>query len=51
MSNLNARDKDPSNTPTPDTRTWKQKYGTSIMIGVFALLAVVMVLMQKKAAH
>lgn len=51
MSNQDVRNTDTNRTTTPDTRTWKQKYGASLMIGVFALLAIVMVMMQKKAAH
>lgn len=35
----------------PAARGWRQKYGAALMLAVFGLLAIVMVLMQKKAAH
>jgi hypothetical protein len=51
MSNQDVRNTGTNRTTTPDSRTWKQKHGATLMIAVFALLAIVMVLMEKRAAH
>lgn len=51
MSKLEHDNADRKNTDAPEARTWRQKYGAALMLAVFALLAILMVVMQKKAAQ
>lgn len=51
MSKLENDDANRKITDTPENRTWRQKYGAAMMLAVFALLAILMVVMQKKAAQ
>lgn len=51
MSNqVNPATNGDKSTP-PAVRGWRQKYGATLMLVVFGLLAIVMVVMQKKAEH
>lgn len=51
MSKQEYDDADRNSTDAPEARNWRQKYGAALMLAVFALLAILMVVMQKKAAQ
>ena len=49
MLNDEIRDTNGGKPAAPENRSWRQKNGAALMIGVFALLAIVMVLVQKNS--
>lgn len=51
MSRLEHDDADRKTSDAPENKSWRQKYGAALMLAVFALLAILMVVMQKKAAQ
>lgn len=51
MSNLDNRETGKSVDNSQVKKTWVQRHGAALMFAVFALGAVLMVMMQKKSVH
>jgi hypothetical protein len=48
MSNLDEHGAAGKNGNPTEPQTWRQRYGAALLLGVFALLGILMIVIQKK---